>query len=81
MESVDTELLARMNDWIAKKADGRRSVEQRKHEAWELWKQRAKYDDLKLGEILDGPAACKWSPEREANERTLFEEFWVEQAV
>jgi len=80
METVDTELLTRMNDWIAKKADSRRTVEQRKHEAWELWKRRAEYDELTLGEILDGPAARKWSPKREAHERTLFEEFWVEQA-
>lgn len=79
MATMDAEIVARMDDWVAKKAESRRTVEERKREAWELWKRRAAYDERTLREILEGPAALQWSPEREEDERNLFEEFWVEQ--
>jgi hypothetical protein len=80
MSAMDTELMARMSDWIEEKAESRKSADARKRDAWELWKRRAACDERTLREILDGPRALNWSPEREQEERNLFEEFWAGQA-
>lgn len=75
MWATDTEMMARMGAWIWKKAESRKAVEERKIEAWDLWKRRAAYDERTLLEILDGPKALKWSREHEEEQRNLFEEF------
>ena len=88
MTTTEAGLMQQMGVWRHCRSKGlsdatlfQAELAERKRKAWTLWQRRAILDELTLIEIVEGPRAERWSSEREARERQLFEEFWAEYVI